>query len=77
MEEELRQHLHLQPQDHPQKNEGPGSPLLPEQTSFFYRKIAVVVLLLLLISLVAAVVANLFEYLGFVEKRDKKLAHVV
>ena len=50
---------------------------MPLQGNFAYRKVGVVILLLILISLVAAAVANLFEYLGYVEKKDKKQAHVV
>ena len=77
VEEELRQRLHLESADQHQNTKDERSPPMPLQSNFAYRKVGVVILLLILISLVAAAVANLFEYLGYVEKKDKKQAHVV
>ena len=79
MEEELRQRLHIEPADKggdKGDNTGGTAPKPPRQT-FVVKKMLAVVALLLLISLVAGLVVHLFEYLGFVEKREKKAAYVV
>ena len=77
VQEELRQRLHLDVVDIvTPAQDGQGS-TKTATSNISFQKIGAVIGLLVLISLVAGIIANLFEYLGYVEKREKKEAHVV